>query len=103
MTKRHGISIGELEKKSGVGRSIIHYYVRLGLLHKPFKTGQTMAYYDQSHLRKLETIQRIKIDFLKTSKTSRVPVDYIMHRLTDDYTFIKGKKELKRSFQRAAR
>ena len=85
MAKRDGMTIGELEKKSGIRRSTIHHYIWYGLLDQPFRTGQTMAYYDQSHLRRLETIQRIKLDFLKSAKTSRVPLDLIKHKLTESY------------------
>jgi AcrR family transcriptional regulator len=91
MAKRDGMTIGELEKKSGIRRSTIHHYIWYGLLHQPFKTGQTMAYYDQSHLRRLETIQKIKVDFLKSAKTSRVPLDLIKHKLTEGYTLTKDK------------
>ncbi|MBI4764992.1 MAG: TetR family transcriptional regulator [Deltaproteobacteria bacterium] len=91
MAKRDGMTIGELEKKSGIRRSTIHHYIWYGLLHQPFRTGQTMAYYDRSHLRRLETIQKIKVDFLKSAKTSRVPLDLIKHKLTEDYTLTKGK------------
>ncbi len=101
MTRRDGMTIRELEKRSGVKRSTIHHYVRFGLLHKPFKTGQTMAYYDQGHLRELETIQKIKLDFLRTSKASRVPMDYIMHRMTEGYTFAKGKRAVEKRSRRS--
>jgi AcrR family transcriptional regulator len=50
-----------------------------------------MAYYDQSHLHRLETIQKIKLDFLKSAKTSRVPLDFIKHQLTEGYSLTKGK------------
>jgi AcrR family transcriptional regulator len=92
MTRREGMTIGELEKKSGIRRSTIHHYIWYGLLHQPFRTGQTMAYYDQSHLRKLETIQRIKQNFLKSAKTSRVPLDLIKHKLTESYSLTKVRK-----------
>jgi len=91
MAIRNGMTIGELEKRSGIRRSTIHHYVRAGLLPQPYKTGQTMAYYDQGHLRRLEIIQKIKIDFLKTAKTSRVPLDFIMHKMNEGYTLTKRK------------
>ena len=90
MARRGGMTIAELEKKSGIRRSTIHHYVRSGLLHQPYKTGQTMAYYDQSHLRRLEIIQKIKLDFLKTAKTTRVPLDFIMHKMNEGYTLTKS-------------
>ena len=75
--KNASMTIGELEKISGFQRSTIHHYVRTGLLHQPYKSGQTMAYYDKDHLRRLEEIQKIKIDYLRSAKTSRVPLDII--------------------------
>jgi AcrR family transcriptional regulator len=91
MGKKEGMTIGELEKKSGIKRSTIHHYVQYGLLPRPGKTGQTMAYYDQSHLQRLEAIQKIKLDFLKSAKTSRIPLDFIKRELADCFTLTKGK------------
>ncbi len=48
--------IAEFEKRSGVSRRTIQFYVQEGLLHQPFKTGRTMAYYDDSHVNKLSFI-----------------------------------------------
>ncbi len=52
--------IAELEKISGVSRRTIHFYLQQRLLHSPVKTGKTMAYYDETHLRKLSYIKRAK-------------------------------------------
>lgn len=79
------MTITELEKRTGLQRSTIHHYIRCGLLHEPYRTSQTMAYYDESHLQKLEMIQKIKADFLKTAKTTRVPLDFIKDKLDEDY------------------
>jgi AcrR family transcriptional regulator len=87
--KKNDMKISELEKNSGVSRSTIHHYVNYGLLHRPFKTGQTMAHYDLSHIKRLEAIQRIKLDYLKTAKTSRIPLDYIKHKLSESYSLVK--------------
>jgi len=51
------IRISELERVSGTPRRTIHFYVQNGLLHQPQKTGKTMAYYDEAHLKKLQFIQ----------------------------------------------
>ncbi|MGC8491779.1 MAG: MerR family transcriptional regulator [Syntrophobacteraceae bacterium] len=65
--------IHELEKKAGVPKTTIHFYVRNGLLHPPVKTGRTMAYYDETHLKRLQALQELKskdrlpIAFLKES------------------------------------
>ncbi len=103
MAKREGMTIGELEKKSGIRRSTIHHYIWYGLLHQPFRTGQTMAYYDQSHLRRLDTIQKIKLDFLKSAKTTRVPLDFIKHKLTEGYTLTKDKSPAKKETKEKTR
>lgn len=91
MNKKAGMLIGELERRSGIRRSTIHHYLQYGLLHQPTKTGQTMAYYDESHLRRLELIQKIKMDYLKSTKASRVPLDFIMHKVNEGYTLAKNK------------
>jgi len=92
MAKKSGMLIGELEKRSGIRRSMIHYYLQCGLLHQPYKTGQTMAYYDESHLRRLERIQKIKLDYVNTTNNTRVPLDFILHKIADGYTLSKDNK-----------
>jgi DNA-binding transcriptional MerR regulator len=52
--------ISQLEELSGVNRRTIHFYLKEGLLPPPRKTGQTMAYYDESHLRRLKMISQAK-------------------------------------------
>lgn len=85
------MKIGELEQISGVPRSTIHHYVNSGLLHKPLKTAHTMADYDHSHVKRLEAIQRIKLEYLKTAKSSRIPLDHIKHRLSETYSLVRPK------------
>lgn len=83
------MKINELEKISGVPRSTIHHYVQYGLLPHPRKSSSTMAHYDSSHVKRLEAIQKIKLDYLKTAKTSRIPLDYIKHKLSESYSLLK--------------
>jgi len=66
--------IKELEAISGVPRTTIHFYLRQGLLHAPHKTGRTMAYYDDSHLRRLKEIQALK-------KGTRVPITFLKEQI----------------------
>ena len=66
--------IKELEEKSEVPRTTIHFYLRQGILHPPHKTGRTMAYYDDSHLQRLKEINKFK-------KGSRVPVTFIKEHM----------------------
>jgi len=60
--RNENMRIKELIQRSGVSRSTIHFYLREGLLHPPIKTGRTMAYYDRSHLDRLKSIQKSKMD-----------------------------------------
>lgn len=57
MNKDKWIRISELEKRSGVSRRTIHFYLQEGILHPPVKTGKTMAYYDESHIARLRDIR----------------------------------------------
>ena len=52
--------IGELERLTGTPRRTIHFYLEIKLLHPPMKTGKTMAYYDEFHIKKLELINKLK-------------------------------------------
>jgi AcrR family transcriptional regulator len=67
--------ISDLEKLSGVSRRTIHFYLDQGLLHKPTKTGKTMAYYDAAHLNKL--------DFIKNTKRQGLPLIAIKKQISD--------------------
>jgi DNA-binding transcriptional MerR regulator len=67
--------ISALERLSGVSRRTIHFYLHSGLLHPPMKTGKTMSYYDDEHLRRLEIIQRLK--------KQRVPLFQIKEQIQD--------------------
>ena len=58
--KKKWFKIGELERLTGISRRTVHYYLQIGLLHPPEKTGKTMAYYDELHIKKLETISELK-------------------------------------------
>ncbi|MFZ1986391.1 MAG: TetR family transcriptional regulator [Desulfatitalea sp.] len=83
------MKISELEAITGIPRSTIHHYLNFGLLHRPNKSGQTMADYNHSHVKRLEAIQRIKLEYLKTAKTSRIPLDFIKHKLSEGYSWVK--------------
>ena len=66
--------IKELEERSGVPRTTIHFYLRHGLLPPPYKTGRTMAHYDDGHLKRLRAIEKLK-------KGSRVPMAFLKEQL----------------------
>lgn len=89
MPPKKQLKISELEHVTGFRRSTIHHYVDQGLLHRPQKTGQTMAYYDDTHVKRLEAIQKIKLEYLKRTKSTRVSLDYIKHKLSETYSLVK--------------
>jgi AcrR family transcriptional regulator/predicted DNA-binding transcriptional regulator AlpA len=66
----------ELVQRSGMSRSTIHFYLREGLLHPPVKTGHTMAYYNRSHLNRLKSIQKSKMDM-------RMPLAFLKKKMGD--------------------
>jgi len=77
------MKMSDLELESGVPRTRINYYLRQGLLHQPEKTGLTMAYYDQSHVDRLKTIEDIKRDYLDKSGKYRMPASLLKLRLKE--------------------
>ena len=52
--------IGEIAKQSGTPASTIRYYVQEGLLPKPEKANEKMAYYDESCIAKLQVIGQLQ-------------------------------------------
>lgn len=76
MEKNKYIRIGELAEKSGISRSMIHFYLKEKILHAPIKTSRTMAYYDESHLKRLEDIKRLKMNM-------KMPIDFLKQQLAE--------------------
>jgi AcrR family transcriptional regulator len=54
------MKINEVAQLSGVPLSTIRFYLREGLLPPPMKTGKTMAYYGQEHLKRLAFIKQLQ-------------------------------------------
>ena len=52
--------ISDLEKKTGMSRGTIHYYIREGLVSQPNRTGKTMAYYTEGHIDELMETKRLR-------------------------------------------
>lgn len=70
------MGIGELVEKSGISRSMIHYYIKKKVLHPPIKTSPTMAYYDDNHLNRL-------MDILSLKKDMRISTKLLLKKLED--------------------
>jgi AcrR family transcriptional regulator len=60
MDNKKWIRIAALEKESGIPRRTIHFYLQNDLLHPPMKTGKTMAYYDEFHIKELRLIKSLR-------------------------------------------
>ncbi len=86
MKKEKYMRISELAARSGIPRSTIHFYTRKGLLPPPVKTGETMAYYDESHLDRLRTIQKMKMDM-------RMPIAFIQKQIDEFQNAESGEKK----------
>lgn len=54
------LKIGEIAKRSHVPASTIRYYVGEGLLPRPEKANEKMAYYDEACIDRLRAIQELK-------------------------------------------
>jgi AcrR family transcriptional regulator len=92
------LRMAELAEKTGVPRTTIHHYLRERLLDQPYKTGRTMAYYDESHVLRLRNIELIKEDIRGSGRSSRVPLDLLKVRIEEEerLTHRKGSKARRR-------
>ena len=58
--KPKGLRIGELSELTGVSRDTIKFYLKEGLIPRPFKTGSTMSYYDPSCVERIALIKKMQ-------------------------------------------
>lgn len=54
------MKMAELERRSGVGRETIRYYIREGLLPEPERRARNVAVYGDVHAQRLKTIKRLQ-------------------------------------------
>ncbi len=54
------LTIGELEKLSGVPRSTVHFYLSIDLLPRPQKSSTSRSLYTEDHLTILKSISELK-------------------------------------------
>ncbi|MBI2897090.1 MAG: MerR family transcriptional regulator [Deltaproteobacteria bacterium] len=67
------MKIAELARRAGVSRETIHFYLREGLLPRPRKAGQTVAFYDDQHVERLLLVRRLREEkFLPISVIRRL-------------------------------
>jgi DNA-binding transcriptional MerR regulator len=62
------LSIGDLQQASGLPRTTIHCYLRLGLLPRPQKTAASRSLYTEEHLHILERIRELKEEGLSLAE-----------------------------------
>jgi AcrR family transcriptional regulator len=54
------MKVSELSRETGIATSAIHYYLQLGILHRPNKVGLNLHLYDETHLTRLRQIRELK-------------------------------------------
>lgn len=59
-TRRGGYKLAQLCQAADFHPSTVHYYVKIGLLHKPRKIGLGLYLYDDAHLSKLNKIRTLR-------------------------------------------
>ncbi len=52
-------SVGEVVKRSGISRQVLHNYTVIGLIKPAERTATGRRYYDESALRRIELIRRM--------------------------------------------
>lgn len=67
-TEEKVMRIGELARRSGISKQLIHYYLRMKYLHPPVYKSGNQAFYDQQHLDRLL--------FLKKCNAEAIPLAY---------------------------
>lgn len=69
-----GLKISDLARITGVPKSTIHYYVKMGLLPDPVKTSPNMAYYDKKCADQVCLIKELQ-------NRKFIPLEHIKHLL----------------------
>jgi AcrR family transcriptional regulator len=62
--------IGELSKRSGISKQLIHYYLRMEYLHPPVYKKGNQAFYDLLHLERLLFLQKCNEEAIPLSYAS---------------------------------
>jgi AcrR family transcriptional regulator len=76
-SKRSGYKLAQLCQTADFHPSTVHYYVKIGLLHKPRKVGLGVYLYDDSHLKTLKKIRILR-------RSENLPLSDIKDRLQSD-------------------
>jgi AcrR family transcriptional regulator/predicted DNA-binding transcriptional regulator AlpA len=80
------MKISDLSKASDTPRSTIWHYIRAGMLPPAIKTGQTMSYYEEKHVKRLQLIKKLR-------EEERLPLKFITEIIEEE----EGNGESKRT------
>lgn len=102
--KRSGYKLAQLCQAADFHPSTVHYYVKIGLLHKPRKIGLGLYLYDDSHLKKLGEIRTLREkENLSLSKIKERlksgPDDYLQAVMTSNDEAGRNDSEASRKLQ----
>ena len=76
-SNRSGYKLSQLCRTADFHPSTVHYYMKIGLLHKPRKVGLGVYLYDDSHLKRLKKIRSLR-------RSENLPLSDIKARLPLD-------------------
>jgi AcrR family transcriptional regulator/predicted DNA-binding transcriptional regulator AlpA len=99
------LTITQLERDTGVGRSTIYYYISEGLLPPAQKASATRAVYDQSHVDLLRDITKLKAEGIGLREIQDLLSDRIAAAADSDVDLVAKQNEETRTaiLQTAAR
>ena len=92
----HGLTISELETRSGTQRSVIYYYVHRGLLPPAQKARATRALYTQRHVELLAAIAELKREGLSLQQISETLAARIRADAVDEVDLVADEERRRR-------
>ena len=72
---REPLKMKHLVERTGVPRQVIHFYIQQGLLPEGRKTGRNMAYYDDSHVERIELVRKLQHERFLPLKVIKAMLD----------------------------
>lgn len=69
------LKMKDLVARTGVPRQVIHFYIQQGLLPEGKKTGRNMAFYDESHVERIELVRKLQHERFLPLKVIKAMLD----------------------------
>ena len=69
------LKMKHLVERTGVPRQVIHFYIQQGLLPEGHKTGRNMAYYDETHVERIELVRKLQHERFLPLKVIKAMLD----------------------------